>query len=71
MSTPRDFIELTSEDGLSVLVSVSEIAMIQEAGLTVGRAAAIILFRSGEYIRVTTDFSAIVERLSAATEKDK
>ena len=70
MTAPTGFIELTAEDGLSILAAVSEIAMVREAGPTVDRAQAIILFRSGEYLPVVTDFSAIVERLSAATEKD-
>lgn len=70
MSTPNGFIDLTGEDGYAVLVRISEIAMVREAGLNVGRAMAIVHLRSGEFVAVTTEFTTILERLSQPLEKD-
>ena len=70
MTAIAGFLDVTGEDGLAILVKISDIAMVREAGPTVGRAASIIYFRSGEFVAVVTDFSAISERLGAATEKE-
>ena len=70
MTAPIGFIELTSEDGYSILAAVSAVAMVREAGPTVGRAQAGILFKSGEYLPVVTAFGEVADRLSVVTEKD-
>ena len=42
-----DFIELTSEDGLAVLVAKASIALVRQAGANLGNTKAIIILRSG------------------------
>ena len=70
MTAPAGFLDVTAEDGLAILAAVSEIAMVRQAGPTVGQAASIIYFRSGEFVAIATEFGSIVERISKALEKD-
>ena len=63
--TVPGFIELTSgDDGGPVLVARSEIALVRQAGQTVGDTKTLIILRgSGAVIGVSTEFSTVIERL--------
>ena len=66
---PTDYIELSDETGMSVLVARGEIAAIREAPVSIGQVRSTVILRSGAVIGLTTEFAIAVKRLSHKSQK--
>ena len=72
MTAPGGFIELTSEfDGLAILVAVGEIAVVKEAGSSLGNVRTTITMRSGVIVPTATAFTDVVKRIATPGNQTK
>lgn len=69
MAAPGGFIELSDETGMPVLVARGEIAMVREMQVSIGQVRSTIVLKSGGMIGLTTQFAAVVKRLSHKSQK--
>ena len=69
--TPPDFIELTGgDDGLPILIARADIALVREAGQTVGNTRTLVILRgSGVIVPVATEFANVVNRIATTSNR--
>ena len=63
-SAAPDFVEITSEDGLAIVVAKASIALVREAPVSLGSTKAIIILQSGAVVPTATAFDEIVKRIN-------